>query len=251
MNSADDFAAQQAAILSIPADAIKKPSIPIKIYVQEAENLAKWCLQDQAALVHAGLDWQVVLDLPQRVGALREAESRWFKERFSREEAQQEWEQKAPRAYALRDGLLRDMRFAYRKDEALLKRVADIAEGTGHADMIQDLNDIATLGRDFSAPLSAVGVDLLVLDQAADTAAEMGELLALVNGEKAENNSARVVRDQAYTHLKAAVDDVREHGQYVFWDNELRRDGYVSHYLRNVRSAGAKQSAPQAEPSAV
>ena len=34
------------------------------------------------------------------------------------------------------------------------------------------------------------------------------------------------MRDKAYTHLKQAVDQVRECGQYVFWRNEARLKGY-------------------------
>ena len=71
------------------------------------------------------MPWAWVQDLPQRIGALREAESLWFKERFGREEAQQQWDQEAPAAYALRDQMLRAMRYAYRRDDALLKRVSD------------------------------------------------------------------------------------------------------------------------------
>jgi len=50
-----------------------------------------------------------------------------------------------------------------------------------------------------------------------------------------------VVRDQAYTHLKQAVDAVRACGQYLFWRNDERLKGYASRYLRKVR-AGAKSA---------
>lgn len=234
-----DYDAKEAQFLAITPDAMKKPNMPVKIYLQEAENQLQWALQDKAALLAAGFDWTLVDDLPQRIGALRVAESNWFSERHSREEVQQRWEIESPKAYALRDQLLRAMRYAYRKDASLMKRVSEIAEGSGHADMIQDLNDIAVLGRDYSAPLQAINVDLADLDRAANVADAMGELLALVNGERASDNSARVIRDQAYTLLKQAVDEVRACGQYVFWDNESRRDGYFSAHLRSRRSASA------------
>jgi hypothetical protein len=38
------------------------------------------------------------------------------KNRFAREQAQQEWDTQAPLAYALRDDLLRGFRFAFRRD---------------------------------------------------------------------------------------------------------------------------------------
>lgn len=242
--SSADLAALLPTLQAIPADTLKRPTFPVKIYLQEAENLVHWCQQDQAALTAARLDWTLVSGLPQRIGALREAESQWFNNRHSRDAAQQVWDEQAPQAYALRDKLLRDMRFAYRQDAALLKRVAEITEGTGHADMIQDLNDIAALGRIHSSPLNDIGVDLTLLDKAAATADGMADLLAQVNGERADNNGARVLRDQAFTHLKWLVDEIRACGQYVFWDNAERRAGYASQYLRATRAASKSTATP-------
>lgn len=233
--SSTEYAAKLPTLQAIPYAAIKKPNIPIKAYLQEAENLFQWVQQDQAQLQSAGLPWHWVQDLPTRIGALREAESLWFKERFGREEAQRQWDQDAPAAYALRDQLLRTMRYAFRHDSNLLKRVADITDGDGHADLIQDLSDIAALGSDNLAALQAVNLDMAELDKAAMAADSLGSLLGLVNGERSNNSGARIVRDQAYTHLKEAVDEVRACGQFVFWDNELRLLGYRSSYRRSYR----------------
>lgn len=246
-----DYSAKQSQFLAIAPDAIRKPNLPIRIFLQEAENLHQWCQLDKPVLTAANFDWAIVDDLPLRIGALREAESRWFRERFSHEQAQQQWELESPNAYGLRDQLLRAMRYAFRRDDALLKRVANIAAGAGHADMIQDLNDIAALGRDFAGLLLAVNVDLAELDRAAMTAATMAVLLAQANGERADNSSARVVRDQAYTLLKNAVDELRACGQYALWNNAVRREGYFSGYQRAVRRSSATSSGePATEASA-
>lgn len=36
----------------------------------------------------------------------------------------------------------------------------------------------------------------------------------------------KVWRDKASTHLKQAVDEIRECGQYVFWRDEARRNTF-------------------------
>jgi len=218
--SQEDYDAKLAQILAIPAEETKKPNMPVKINLQEGENQYHWAVQDREALESAGMKWELVEDMPARLGALRVAESNWFSERHVREEAQVRWDTESPKAYALRDHLLRSMRYAYRNDANLMKRVSEITDGTGHADMIQDLQDIATLGRDFAEPLVAIKLKLEELDRAAQVADDMAELLAQVNGERASDNTARIIRDQAYTLLKQAVDEVRVCGQYVFWDNE-------------------------------
>ena len=222
-------------IMAIPKDEIKLPNMPIDTFLQEAENLEHWCQADREALEGAGLPWSLVEDLPFRAGALREAESRWFHKRFTREEAQKQWNELSPGAYELRDGILHAMRYGFRDDPNLLSRVQAIAEGHSHDDMIQDLNDCAVLGRENAALLEAIGFDLSQLDQAAIASDEMADLLAASNSDRASDREVKRIRDRAYTFLKQAVDQVRACGQYVFWKDAERVQGYSSEYLRQVR----------------
>ncbi len=237
MSNHDDYVAKLATIQAIPTDQLKKMSIPLDVYLQEAENLYHWCQDDKAGLTNAGLDWTLVDDLPIRAGACREAQSLWFKERFTKADAEKAWKELSPAAYDLRDDILHAMRFAYRKDDNLLKRVSEITEGSGHADMIQDLNDVAILGKENSEPLTAISFDLTLLDSAANTANEMGELYARATTDRADSSDDLLIRDQAYAHVKEAVDEIRECGQYVFWKNEARLKGYSSAYRRRQRKA--------------
>jgi len=242
MSNSDDFTAAQAEIEAINEADIKSPGLPVDTFLQEAENLYQWCQADKDKLTAAGLDWTIVDSLPVRCGALRQAESLWFKERFTREEAEREWREKSPVAYDLRNQLLHDFHFAYRNNPDLANRVSHIAEGSGHADMIQDLNDLAELGKANTDQLNTIGFSIEQLDLASSTSAEMAELLSQATSDRADNNAARVIRDKAYTLLKQAVDEIRDCGQYVFWRNAERFKGYVSNYnkrFNNKRSAEA------------
>lgn len=73
--------------------------------------------------------------------------------------------------------------YAFRKDEALLAKVSAITDGASREDMIQELNDIAVFGKGNTALLEAINFDLTRLDQAAETADKMAELLARARGE--------------------------------------------------------------------
>ena len=75
-----------------------------------------------------------------------------------------------------------------------------------------------------------------MLDIANATSAEMADLLAKANGSRMSDNKLKTLRDQAYTHMKEAVDEIRRHGQYVFWRNEARKKGYVSRYVQAQNS---------------
>jgi hypothetical protein len=160
------------------------PICLVDVFIQESENLYKWCQDDKEVLIKADLDWKLVKDMPARAGALREAESRWFLHRFQREEARIEWIKRSPEAYDLRDQLLHAFSYAYRNYADLAARVVAIREGGSHADMIQDLNNLAVIGREKPEPLQKINFDMALVDKAAKTADEMGTLYAASNMEK-------------------------------------------------------------------
>lgn len=232
MSNIDDYNAKLAEIMAIPSGDVSEPGMPVNVALQEAENLCKWSLDDAEALKAVGITKAMINDLPVRAGACREAQSIWNKDYRSQQEAQKEWAEQAPPAFELRDDLLASMRFAYRNDEALLSRVKAISEGNTNADMIQDLNDIAVLGRENPAPLTAIAFDLAQLDVAATRADELADLLAEANGDKADPNESKLIRDKAYMHLKTLVDEIRLAGKYVFRKDPMRLKGYSSEYWR-------------------
>jgi len=237
--SKEDFDLNAATIESI-ADAAS-PAIPIAAMLQEAEDLYVWSQPDKAPLVAAGLDWTLVDSLPARTGACRYAQSLWQQQYQSREEAQREWATRSPEAYALRDELVHHFLFAYRNAPDLLAHARRIAEGAGHADMVQDLADLAVLGKANPAPLETIGLDLAQLTTAETLAEEMADLLARSNGERTNDSQLRVTRDKAYTYLKQAMDEIRRVGQYIFWRNDERQRGYTSKYIRK-HSKSKKES---------
>ncbi|WP_321288176.1 hypothetical protein [uncultured Sunxiuqinia sp.] len=241
MANIDDYNAKLADIQAIPDHDVKEPSIPVDVFLQEAENLHHWSLGDSDPLKVVGITMAMIKDLPVRAGACREAQSVWNKDYRSQQEAQREWAVQSPLAYDLRNDLLQSLRFAYRKDESLLSRVSAITDGTGHADMIQDLNDIAVLGRENPDPLTAIGFDLASLDEAATRADELADLLAEANGDKADFNESKVIRDKAYTHLKVLVDEIREAGKYAFRNDKNRLKGYSSQYRRKHRQSETEE----------
>jgi hypothetical protein len=101
----------------------------------------------------------------------------------------------------------------------------------------------------------AVGFDPAKLDEAAETSRSLGELRAEASVDKTADRAKKLIRDQAYTHLKEAVDTIRECGQFVFWKNEDRAKGYASEYMRRHRRRSQSSSQDTAsentlEPSA-
>jgi len=114
----------------------------------------------------------------------------------------------------------------------LLSKAQKIAEGSGHADMIQDLSDLSVLGKANTEPLKNINLDLELLDKAAVLSEDMASLLAKANGQKLGDNNLKIMRDKAYTYMKQAVDEIRRNGKYAFWRTPEREKGYVSKYYR-------------------
>ncbi len=240
MSSLSDYNELLPEIQAIVPEKVLIPTMPIDVYVQEAENLYHWCPDDQSALMNAGLNWNLVISLPTRAGACREAQSLWNKERNTRQQAEQDWKDQAPEAFDLRDQLIHIFRFAFRKDEGLLGRVDEIAQGDTNSDMIQDLNDLNELGKANLDLLALVNFDSILLDKSALLSDNMGDLLGATNGERKKDSEAMMIRDQAFTFLKLAVDEIRECGKYVFWRNADRLKGYTSDFWKAKNNAAAK-----------
>lgn len=237
MSSTTDYTELLPEITEITAEKLLVPNLPMSVVVQEAEDLYHWCKDDQQALTKAGLNWDLAVSLPTRAGACREAQSLWVKEHNIRQESEQLWKDEAPAAFGLRDFLIHTFRYAFRNDAGLSGRVDEIAQGDTNADMVQDLNDLAVLGKAHTEELTVVGFDLPLLDLAADLSDRMGNLLGETNGDRDEDSKTLLIRDQAYTYLKLAMDEIRQCGKFVFWRTPERLKGYNSHYWKQQKKS--------------
>lgn len=237
--SKQEFDKNRKAIEAIADQDVKQPNMPVGEFVQEAENTVPWCEFDKEKLVKAGLDWSYVEGLSSRAGACRYAQSLWARDALSQEEAREEWDLRSPGAYDLRNVLIHDFRHAFRKQADLKLQVRRIAEGGSNADMLQDLSDLKVLGEDNIPLLEQIGFDVKKLNEAGKLSEELSVVLAKANGENGSSAETKELRDKAYTHVKQALDEIRETGQYVFWRDEERRKGYSSAYFRR-RSRGKK-----------
>jgi ElaB/YqjD/DUF883 family membrane-anchored ribosome-binding protein len=243
MPQEQSYEALLAQVKAIPSSEVEAPSIPVDVAAQEGSDLYEWANHDKAALRKAGLDWSLVKSLPDRVGALREAESRWLNERFAQSEARENWSKKCVEIEDLRSQLLHAFRYAYRDDRAVQSKIRLISRGSSHTDTIQDLNDLAVVGKENADELSKINFEMSMLDTATNLTHECTDLLAKAHGDKGYNE-AKDIRDRAYTFLKKAVDTIRDAGQYVFWRDSERAVGYASDYFR--RSSRSSEKEPTA-----
>jgi len=230
MNYQTDFETWKERIETLPLSEVKLPNQPIDEVTASAETLAKEAAKDKDVLVQAGLDATPIDDLPVLSGALRYCQAEWMSEYRARQEAQKEWLEQSPAAYELRDNLLHHFSFAFRKEADVKPKVSRIKEGSSHADMIQDLIELAVLGEKNPEPLTKINFDVATLQTARTISHNMSELLAASNGSKDESSKNKLLRDKAYTLLIGHMSAIREYGKYVFWKDEERKEKYLSNY---------------------
>ncbi len=215
---------------------VESPNMPVGIYAQEAEDLFVWSSRDKAELMAAGITENHFTRLNEAAGALRYAQSLWIQDLKARQNAEELWSKQSPEAFDLVTQLLHAFRYAYRNHADILTSVQLIAEGSGAADMIQDLSDLSLLGKNNTAPLLAINFDMALLDKASELSAHMADVLAQANGEKADSKETLQNRNQIYSFLKLFVDDIRSCGKYLFWRDEARLKGYRSEYFRKLNA---------------
>jgi hypothetical protein len=138
--------------------------------------------------------------------------------------------------------LIHHFYYAFRHDSSLIGWVKEIAERSTHAGMIQDLKDLNVLGRANRELLTNIGFDLTLLDLAAQKADELKVKYAAGSWNCEAYLEAKKIRSQAFTHLKKAVDFIREYGRYVFWRNASRLKGYRSNYLRKLKRRSTRRN---------
>lgn len=233
MSNIQDYEAKIGVITAIPTKEAKSPNMPVDVYVQEAVDVIDVASDNKAEFKKTGLDMPFLKDALVRCGALREAESRWMTMFNVEADAQKVWLEKSPKAYFMRDDLLDVQRYAFRKNDDLLKNVRNIAKGRGHSDMLQDLNDIAALAKKNEKYFTPINFDMAGFEEAADLAASMSLILADAHSE--ENiNKARLIRDKAYTHLKEVVDEIRDAGKFIFRYEPEILEKFSSDYIRKL-----------------
>jgi len=232
MSTTPEFDELLSMIQAIQPAGVMIPNMPVAVFVQEAEYLRHWCKDDQHALIRVGLDWELVNSLPIRSRACSQAQSLWMKDNNLRPKAMQDWKEQSPAAFALRDQMIHSFRFAFRRHENLLASVSEIAEGNSNSDLVQDLNDLPTLGKANLDLLTAISFEPELLDTAAILAGSMANLLAAMNNEHKKGRESVIIRNKAYTYLKQAVDEIRVYGKFAFRHHPERQKGYASDHWR-------------------
>jgi hypothetical protein len=139
--------------------------------------------------------------------------------------------------------------YAFRDKSSLIKKVKEIANSNTHDGMINGLYDLNVLGMIHQYLLTKIGFDMALLDLAAQKSHELATKKEEASWESEDYLEAKKIRNQAFTHLKKAVDLIYDYGRYVFWKDSARLKGYSSNHLRMKKKRSKKRhNVPGPEP---
>ena len=233
MSDNQNYLEKLRIISAIPKQAIKKPTIPVSIYIHYAEKLYQWMKDDMPEFAAAGFKISLVEDLPARISACRVAQSICVSEPDKIENACKEWLRLAPEAMDLRELLLNTYYYIFRSNDDLLYQLNLIDEDESDIDLMKDLNHLYILGKTNSEELQLINFDLFILEEAAVRSIQLSEILSDANGDNSKEKKAMDIRDQSYTYLKELIDEIKSCGRYLFWKDEKRLTGYTCDLNRN------------------
>lgn len=230
MTYSNEFKQALPAIKAIPEKLAQTPTLSIGILVQEAHNLYHWAITDEALLIKHGLSPKTLNNLTIATKACAEAQANWFTVRLTDQDATKKWKVTHQVALELRTELFHEFSFAFKDNKQLISLIKSIKKGEGEPNLIQDLATLASVGEDNLKSLNSINFNTNLIAKAHEISDNLSSISAQSKADKKFKDSALLLRNQAFAHLKQLVDEVRENGKFTFRNNKERYQGYLIQY---------------------
>jgi hypothetical protein len=224
-------------IQSISDKQIIVPTIPIAIYLQEAENLAAWAKDDIDQLSKVGINITHIEDVKERIEACRVLQTEWNNIKNCTSDAKIKWQKESEIGYALHKEILIDFNFAYRNDKRQMKIIKRLKLKRGLPSLVENLGVFAEIGRHEKEPLEKIHFNFDKLEQAYQLSNTLYDINLDYKSSEENKHKQKVLRDKSYTYLKLLLDEIRLSGKYVFSGNKERLQGYKVNYFIQKRAS--------------
>jgi hypothetical protein len=243
--SLDDLMEARPVFEKFPEQKIVATGMPLRHYAQEAVMAYHRFVKDKDALITGGMDFSIVEKLEVNIGASRQLASEASTTTLPSSSKQKEWEIAKEEAELLAYDIKEATLYAFRSRVDLTAKIHFIYnEGGSNADQIQDLNDLAVIGKANRELMEAVGYDMANFDRAAELSKIMAELLALATLDKSTSPALRILRDKAFTVVKTTIDELNLLARFVFRSDKAKAATFA---INPPRKKPAKKSAEEKE----
>ncbi len=232
MTNLECYEAELPSIHALAKERIEQPSIPMDAYLIEGEGVRAALKKHQHLYVARGYKLKMSALLERQIGATREAQSRLIVFRNKDEAAQTEWAENSTIAFNLRNKLLKEMKFACRKNTKKLQTLKEISKGASIGDMLLDLATLSTLGKEIIPELEAIVFDMTLLTEAANLSNELGLTMKEAEQDRSTNSEIKEIRDRAFTLLNQTIVEIRDWADFTFDHGSAELEMYSSKYRR-------------------
>ncbi|WP_437576737.1 hypothetical protein [Sorangium sp. So ce887] len=240
------------ALLALDPGYASAPDIPLSVAERELTSLSRLARAQQARLSKIGITADKV-DLlarfARRLGAIEKA---WQKARGAVKltSAQRRLRDEAE---TLDAKLVAGGRWGCRNDAAAQAELSRIAEGSGLADIIQDLRDLVDFWDDHEGALGVTDITKKDLARASALADALEDAAA---NEASDASAAQALelRNRTFWAADELAREIREGGRYAFRDQPKLATKFVSRYRASVKRRShrkATATAPVAVPEPV
>jgi hypothetical protein len=207
-----------SALLSLDASYEAPIDLPVALILQDAREMVGLLRKlGKRILERSRLDGSLLEELPARATALDKAELAWASARKIQLPTLRKKLRK--QAEELRSDTIAALRHFALQDTTTQAKLDRIVEGSGLADLIDDLKKLAPLVDRHRPLLGRSGLPEQAAEQLAGLASSLEEATENESAERAGNEEARqalALRNRAYWHLREATDEIRECARYAF-----------------------------------
>lgn len=214
---------------------MKRNSIPIACLIQEANDLYLFCNNDKKELLSEGVDWGEVERLPELLEKCNDAEVDYQLYIDSSKIETVKLKNLVLRCRKLRTSIAEKLRAIATRTNNLFA-VPSYRKNWSREELLQDLNDLAVIGKDNLEILHSYKFDLTQLDLASKLSVELSEKIVEVLVSKPSESNQKAVRDKLAQELTFLISRIRTAGKAAFIDNPLRRKVYACEYFREKKN---------------
>jgi hypothetical protein len=232
--SKDFYHALFDTFMAIPVGARMSTDRPGEEVVAAGERLAAVARQDRDSFVCAGLNPEYIDTLQARIGAFAYIAA-YYDGLLDKEiTAEKEWEQKASQGYSLKKRLSHALSSVFRNEPELLEKVKEIERCRENGNIVIDLLALYVLGKLSAMRLRKSSFDFTGLESAKALREELSVIVGRIISNRSRMREAGKILDCAYTYLMQAVNEIKEYGQFVFFNDPDRQKTYVSDFWHKL-----------------
>lgn len=201
--------------------------------ISDGHRIAKLIIGDRDTFIHGGLNPLYMDTLTQRLETYSDKVVEADTAISTENSVKTAWKDGEQRGYALKREFHHHYPFLYRNNSSVLSEVKEVISGSGRSDMILDLKKFAAIGKSNPAELENANLfDINWLDESAQLHIELTDLLAQLEAAPKDTKELTFAKNQAFTFLEIALNEIREYARYIFHGNEEKLKQYKRDYWK-------------------